>query len=1116
MKSRFLLYKASAGSGKTYNLTVQYIVLLVLNGPNNYAHTLAVTFTNKATAEMKDRILEQLWGIGHSHPDSDKYLESVQTEIARIETGNSDARPNHSPLSDEEVRSKCREALEMILHDYSRFSISTIDAFFQTVLRNMAHELGLNARLQVDMNDKGVLELAVDNIIDSLKSNDKEVLDWLRNYIDERIREGKRWDVRNELKNLSQCLFKEVYLTRELNSNNKAFNTKNVNAFKTALKSKLNSLVAPIKQAAEEFQHIMSSGAISYEEHISYYKDVKKCIDLLAEGNMSANFGVRMQKMASDSSQLIKTAYRKDATISAIANDLSGILATIQKEIEVSSHLINGINIALRNLTPIGLLGVVDEEVKRINSENNQFMLAKTPILLKKMIGEDDSSFVFEKIGNTYQNVMIDEFQDTSTLQWNNFKTLLINSISGEGLVMLVGDVKQSIYRWRNGDWRILHEIGNERFSSILEERPLKRNNRSKRGIIDFNNAFFPTAAKVLDSIQSDAPVKLEDIYADVRQEVASWNQEGGKVRIQLMTNEKKAKQWPEIMLSDVCQQIQQLKAKGLSYNKMAILLRKRKFILPTLEYFAKHLPEVHLVSDEAFQLNTAISVNMIINALRVVSDPEGTITQKKEIDPIAKHYLMKHYLTDVLHQATVENDYCFVGAKDILPSKFIDNLSELKNTPLYELCESIYAILNLKEIPDEDAYLFTFFDELASYLRDNSADIISFLDFWENDLQYHDIPSGEIDGIRIFTIHKSKGLQFHTVLMPFAEWNIEKDMQGGELLWCCADEKPLNQMGTIPVTISSKMRESAFKTHYETEHLQRRVDELNSLYVAFTRAEHNLYIWGYGKPDTLKENNTIGDLLANILISDEILYTDKDKKSPLQICRDNNDGLITIAHEGPKEIKTEEKNSDKKEENRITPRFQEQKVTMNSFTARVQFRQSQQASKFIRQVGEEYNDTEKDTSDAIDKQQLSYIEKGKLLHLIFSEIETEADIMDVLDRFTENGLIETEGQRRQVISLVKRGLQQENVKDWFSGKYKLFNECNILTRENGEFKIRRPDRVMISKDRIIVVDFKFGKPDPEHKEQVSGYIDILQSMHPHHKIEGWLWYVYRGETIKV
>lgn len=1070
MKSRFLLFKASAGSGKTYNLAIQYIALLVARGEHEFRYTLAVTFTNKATAEMKDRILEFLYAVWKGRPGSDGKVRDIQQAIEKLYG----ERPE-----EEQIRERCGSALHAILHDYSRFTVSTIDAFFQTVLRSMAHELGLSARLQADLDDKNVIELAVESLIDGLRHDNRDVLPWLRQYIEQQLEEGHSWDVRRKLKDIALMLFREEYLKRSLDPRNLPFDIQNIAAFRKTLEAERARLLAPLKQEAERFEELVRGTGMGYEELFSYQADVRRYIENIRSGNTDTAFGKRLSDMAAEPKKLMKAALRGQMSLVPAFELMAGQLARIGNLHAEAQKRLGSISLALSNLTPMGLLGAIEKEVTRLSAERNRFMLARTPIMLRRMIQDEDASFIFERTGTLYRNIMIDEFQDTSRLQWENFRTLLIDNLASGGLSMIVGDIKQSIYRWRNGDWRILYELGMHGHQGIpLIQEPLNDNYRSMGRIVTFNNNFFPPAAKALDNMVGEDCNQLQRLYEEVRQRITK-DPDGGYVRIRLPRSAEKdfKEAWPEVMLEDMAGQVEQFIAQGMPLSEMTILVRHNKHIPTIIAYFAERMPHVRMVSGEAFLLGASVAVNMLVCALAVVDDPER--------DPVAMRYLMKHYRQDVLHAGSSVNEAMLAQPEDILPEAFIARLDELRHIPLYELCERLFRLLSIERMTDrQDAYLFAFFDELSGYLRDNPADISTFLLYWQEQMQRIPIPGNEVEGIRLFSIHKSKGLAFHTVLMPFAEWDMEKD-RNNATNWCMTDEAPLNGIGSLPIRFTAgKIQGTAFEKDYIEEHANRRADELNALYVAFTRAKANLYVWGLSE-HTLKEkrlNETVADLMRDVLetaLDEEDIYISGTQ--PVIAAR--------------------------KEETEEKDRYTE--VSMKSYDGCFTFRQSGEAETFIRP-----NDGEQP-----DEKVLGYIEQGKLLHYIFSKIETEGDIDRVTEDFLRQGILKSEKQKEAVRRLAHNGLRNEHVKDWFSGRYRLFNECNILVPDpehSGHLQKRRPDRVMLSAENIIVVDFKFGRPDEEHGKQVGMYVSIMQEMYPDRNVEGWLWYVYKNKVEKV
>ncbi|MCF0199144.1 MAG: UvrD-helicase domain-containing protein [Bacteroidaceae bacterium] len=1046
-------------------MAVQYITLLVARGADEYRRILAVTFTNKATGEMKDRILEQLYGVGHGLPDSEGYLEAIGKELEKT---------YRLRMDDDEIRKRCREALNKILHDYGRFSVSTIDKFFQSVLTNMARELGLNARLQVELGDKRLLETAVDNLLDGLREGtSKDLIGYLQDYINTRIENDKSWDFREDIKELSSWLFKEQYLRRSTDVRNKSFTLQNIKEFKKALKERQKRLL----DVVAEFD---ASGIDTSQ--FSNGGDIPNFFDKLRNKKLES-MGKRLQGFAEDPMKMVKKADSNNAAICAAAVAMSALLAKAQRVVE-SLLTIDQI---LHTITPMALLGVIDEEVKKINRDHNSFTLANTPLVLNRMVEDGDAPFIFEKMGNRFCHVMIDEFQDTSRLQWSNFSVLLLNALAEGNLSMVVGDIKQSIYRWRNGDWHTLKELSDHGLKGAESDpRPLDTNFRSLETIINFNNAFFPNAAETLDKLGKSADgTTITDIYNEVRQKVLPKKMGAGYVRIRI--SEKPGEDDEQFdCMADMCAQIRLLHdVHHVPYSKMAILLRQRTELQHIISYFGEHMPEVQIISDEAFQLNYSPAVNMMVCALEVICSGDAELTSSLPL-----RCLMKLYCLHVKKAETPDVDYMLCDPSAVLPKDFLGHLGQLRQMPLYELCEHLYRMLHLDQIPQQESYVFGFFDTLSAYLRDHSSDIQLFLTDWAASLSQQSIPVGEVDGIRIVTIHSSKGLAYHTVFMPYCNWKLEADKGfKDDLLWCEPKDEVYMGLGTLPIHKTSAMKNGAFKADYEEEHFQQRVDELNTLYVAFTRAEANLLAWGE-KSSNKGELKNIADLLA---------------ACPPAKCEFSKEGLLELGT--PASFEQPDKGVEsQKTTNRMKPEFQACPIEMHSYEGRMTFRQSRPAAEFVHT-----------SDDELDEKQLGYIEKGKLLHYIFSQIETADEVERVADAMVARGILAGKKQRREVVSLAQRGLQNPLVATWFDGSSQLFNECAILsTDEHGATVNHRPDRVLLTGNRIVVVDYKFGKRDAEHAVQVRCYLQLMHDMHPDKQVEGWLWYVYSNITQRI
>ena len=395
------------------------------------------------------------------------------------------------------------------------------------------------------------------------------------------------------------------------------------------------------------------------------------------------------------------------------------------------------------------------QEVRTLNREHNRFLLSDTNALLHKLVREGDSSFVFEKIGANIRNVMIDEFQDTSRMQWDNFRLLLLEGLSQGADSLIVGDVKQSIYRWRNGDWGILNSLGNKELnlnSFPVRVETLKTNRRSETNIIRFNNQVFTAAIDYLNALHlnelKEDCLPLKRAYADVVQE-SPKSTEYGYVKATFLEPDDEHNYTEQTLLA-LGEEVQRLLEEGVTLNDITILVRKNKNIPPIADYFDKEL-HLSVVSDEAFRLDASLAICMLMDALRCLSNPENKI---------AEAALMENYKL----QMTNDEQSGFIIATP-LPETFTSRRETLRLMPLYELLEELFSIFGMSRIEKQDAYLFSFFDAVTEYLQSNSSELASFIRYWDETLCSKTIPSGEMDGIRILSIHKSKGLEFLSLI---------------------------------------------------------------------------------------------------------------------------------------------------------------------------------------------------------------------------------------------------------------------------------------------------------------------------------------------------------------
>jgi len=1067
MRKPLIVYKASAGSGKTFTLATEYIKLLVVN-PQNYRTILAVTFTNKATEEMKMRILSQLYGIWKELPDSESYTRKVQQE-----TG----------LSLPVVRERAGEALHLLLHNYNSFRVQTIDAFFQSVLRNLARELDLTANLRVGLSGDQVEEMAVDLLIDNLKHTDA-ILQWLLHYIMESLSDNKSWSTDDEkrtsfvreIKNFGKTIFRDYYKEHRAELNKKM-----------AEEGFFDHYTQVLRQIRDDAKERMLTIAATYFDTLE--QEGFSVADMKSNTRGVSGYFMKIKNGVFDNSILNTTAvkameapenwYKKDhpraEELHLLADQvLIPMLRYAEVEREKQWKLYQSAHLTLSHLNNIRLLSSIEQKVKDINNEANVFLLGNTQHLLHSLIQDSDAPFVFEKIGAQLHHIMIDEFQDTSTVQWQNFKVLMLECMSHVGSEnLIVGDVKQSVYRWRSGDWRLLNHIEQQFPQEMMEVRPLQTNYRSERNIILFNNNFFSAAIRQEhDALQEQNTIGAEllrNAYADVSQQIPDHRDSKGYVDIRLLP----AIDYRERTLELLKEHIVTLLGCGIPQNKIAILVRTNDTITLIANYFSEHLPEVSIVSDEAFRLDASVSVQLLINALFLLTHPTDSLT---------KANIIKSYHQDVLCDNLSDADLLIksVHADHLLPESYIMHFEELLMLPLYELVEQLYMIFELHRLKDQSAYLCAFYDCLMEFTRDNSTDIDAFIETWEQELHKKTIQSDELNGIRVLTIHKSKGLEFDNVLLPFCDWRLERV----DTIWCEPQEEPFSQLPVVPVDYSQKMLGTIYEKDYQNEHLQLTVDNLNLLYVAFTRACKNLFV--IGKRNAGKTRSALIErVLPELTLDGAVLDGIEDQNTDVSFSY----GMLY----------TDQEEKRRTTENVFLQSSDQIPVEMAVFGNKTEFRQSNKSREFV--------ETDDETA------QQGYIKTGSILHYVFSTIRTTEDVPEALRQLEQEGVLyDEEITVAKLSSLLTKRFADPRVKEWFSGKWTLYNECSIIyTDEHGEVCERRPDRVMSDGNRMIVVDFKFGHPRPEYQEQVREYMTLLKQM-GHQQVEGYLWYVYSNQ----
>ena len=1031
------VYKASAGSGKTFRLAVEYIKLVVRD-PQSYRHILAVTFTNKATEEMKMRILSQLYGLWKQLPDSQTYMKCVCDELQ---------------LEPPFVSQQAGLALKNLLHNYNYFRVETIDTFFQSVLRNLARELDLTANLRIGLNDNQVEELAVEQLIEDLQATDV-MLKWLLKYIMENISDDRSWNVIGQIKSFGKTIFRDYYKEESKQLNARLDEHDFFERYSKTLREIRLSAKERMTNLAESFLSILEEEGLSVDDLSNKRRGIAGFFLKLQNGIFDPSIeNATVSKCLGDPTKWYAKSHSRHELIHSLADgQLGNLLRLAVEERPRQWCLYQSAELTLRHLNQLRLLNSIEAKVRQLNLEANRFLLSDTQQLLRALISDSDSPFIFEKIGTQLEHIMIDEFQDTSTVQWQNFRVLLQETMSHEGSQnLIVGDVKQSIYRWRSGDWRLLNDIRSQFSANMMTEKPLATNYRSARRIIEFNNVFFREAARWEYEQLQDLPEaeQLQRAYAEVEQSIPEQRDASGFVSIDLLPSGD----YQQKTLDYLADIVRQLLDNGIEQSRIAILVRSNNLIPVIANYFSEQMPdEVSIVSDEAFRLDASTPVNIIINALRLLSHPD---------DQLARAFLLK-------------------TAGNSLP----DDTAPLLQLPLYELVERMFAMFGLDRFDDQSAYVCAFYDQLAQYTADNATDIDTFLKEWDDDLCSKTIQSDELSGIRLISIHKSKGLEFENVIIPFCDWQLEK--QNGNVLWCRPGIAPFNDLPIAPIDYSQKgMAGTIYEHDYRQEHLQNVVDNLNLLYVAFTRARQQLFV--IGRRDSKSYRSAVIEAVLPHI--DGTLDGQEDANGPLH-------------YEYGESQENQSHQSVQHSRNVLLQSPTPHHVSVRSFDSHVDFRQSNQSKDFV--GGDD------------EQAETSYIQLGSVLHNIFSNIRTTADIDNALRQLQLDGVLYDDHLTMdRITTMLRKRLEHPKVADWFSNRWTVYNECTILTTDNGQIVERRPDRVMTDGTEWIVVDFKFGRERDEYHDQVRQYMDLLRSM-GHTRVSGYLWFVYNNQIVEV
>ncbi len=1057
-KGTLTIYNASAGSGKTYTLTGIYLSG-IFKSRYNYRKILAVTFTNKATAEMKLRILENLHKL--SSGEKCEYL----TDLI-----------NEKKQSEEWIRKEAGEILNAMLHDFSRFSVSTIDSFFQKILRAFAREAGLHTGFNIELDHSVLLASAVDEMIASA-SVDDQLKNWLIKYAISNIDDEKSWNLKTGIMNLAQELFREKFkiLSADERSKleNKQFLLEYIGKLKTVSSSFEKRLPELGKKAAELFARFELTDEMFYRKG----QGIPRFIRSLVKGEIcDPNCYVR--EILSDSPRW--------STNSAASQLQAAIKAGLDNVLIEAIHFyddnISGYSTAkaiLSNIYALGILSDVLNNIHKITTSENIFLLSDAGELLNLITKADQCPFIYEKVGNRFENFMIDEFQDTSIIQWNNFSSLIDNSMSQGFDNLVVGDIKQAIYRWRNSDWRILGsvlagQIDNDRFIG----KSLSVNWRSRSNIIKFNNAFFSLVPFMLDVKLKEEGIResLSELYTSAVQEDPG-NNPGGFVKLEFIENEDD-NIWQNKVLKRLPEVIESFQDKGYNASDIGIIVRNGRegsMVLKTLIDYSNNCPEekksahnYNVVSNDSLLLSNSPVINFIISVISVQNDPANLISRAT---------MLRFYLLAIGEKDADKAPLIYGGPVGYFPEGYDDFISGLKEMPLFEAIENIILFFGLGKYSWNAAYINTFQDYVLGFTGNGNPDIQSFLEWWDTTgCRKSVVLPGNQEAMRILTIHKSKGLEFPVVILPFLSWNLDHQASKQPLLWVRPEVAPFNELGIVPVRCNKDLANTIFSDYYYEEKYSSCLDNLNLLYVALTRAKDAIYGFSVNNP---RSGNCIAGILKEVLVSDKPITGKQD--FILSTLYDTEKNIFEFGNMPGNEKIVNKKSEVTSSGYRVTRAMESLKLKLH---------------------GENYFSSE----DPALRKKINY---GKLMHEIFEGINTPSDIHQAVRKLLLEGKLPEE-EAEAIEARVELLISNPSVAGWFSSENQVMREAGILLTSGN---IRRPDRVIFKDGKTTVIDFKFGEENDHYVEQVELYRSLLLDM-GYKNVDAYIWYVDKNKIV--
>jgi ATP-dependent helicase/nuclease subunit A len=1043
----FSIYRSSAGSGKTYTLAKSYLKLALM-GKGKFRRILGVTFTNKATEEMKQRII--------------KFLTLLK---AGEEKGLAQELCAELDIDESTLKRRAREVLSEILHNYSRFSIVTIDSFFHQVIRSFAREMGLQGTFSIDLDTDSVMQQVIDRMLSEIGDDEhKEIKNWLTQYAEENVEEGESWDFRKDIGKLAKEVLKDDFKHFSNRIIGLADNPKQLLDIKKQLDSIQFSFEKQLKTISKEVLAYLESKGLSAES-------------FKGKSRSPAGLFIKFEKLEFDITDSRRAAADNLEAWITKTDKQKGLLENVLSEFVLPKYneLIDFYDAGYqeyysavevkRYFYTFGILSYINKYLQIYRDENDVMLISDLPDFLNKIISDSDTPYIYEKVGSRFDNYLIDEFQDTSSYQWNNFKPLVKNATDQGQFCMVVGDAKQSIYRFRGGDWKLLqHQVKHDIGEVLTIENNLDTNWRSSANVIGFNNDIFERLKPLIQHSYIDNPSEL--IAAKMEEVLGSFNEsfqklpehklkDQGLVELKFIEVERGAEEgFKDLSIEYTIQKVEELQQSGYELRDIAILTRTTQEGKNIARAFIEHSTSdkaiaglrYDVVSKEALYLTTSHVVQFIISVIKWLHDEKNKIELAHWFSTYLK-YLKKSVDDESELYFQLDN-----WAENV-PAEFVKLRHQLKSLPLYELVEELCRIFELSKVKEEYTYLQGFQDAVLEYSKNERGDISAFLVWWEDVRKNRSIiVSDENNAVKVLTIHKSKGLEFPVVIIPFLSWSLDKQNNAVDsIMWCeTIDKPPFNLMPMVPLKYATALQNTYWADEYHHEKLKNLLDNLNVLYVAVTRPESALYMFASkGKEGSL---NKVNDLVYQLVSGQEQWDVETQKYT-----------LGTL----PDPIKSSQKGNE---------------VSLKDYSSH------SWRSKVRLQMRDSANQNKEQFNEAA--------AHGIKLHDALSKIHYE----DQVDQYKEHPLFSD--LNKTVLAL----------SEYFDKSWEVRTEVPVLL-PNGD--MRRIDRLNQKHNQVVLIDYKTGSERDKDKSQMQEYMRLVSQMIKK-PVEGLLFYLESQEILKV